>query len=307
MTHQPWPEIRFEHLKETLSTVHLWTQIVGKIRLKMMPWLNHSWHVSLYISPRGLTTGSIPYTGGIFQLEMDFIAHELVITSSDGQMQSVKLFARSVASFHEELFQKLQQMGIQVEIHGKPNEMELAVPFSVDEQHRNYEPAEMNNLWEVLIRVDVILNRFRAGFVGKNSPVHFFWGAFDLAVSRFSGRQAPTHPGGAPNMPNEIMQEAYSHEVSSCGFWPGNEQYPFPIFYAYCYPTPSAFADQPVEPESATYSQVMGEFILPYEAVQQSDNPPETLMKFLRSTYRAAAVTGNWDPSLECDLSHLEK
>jgi hypothetical protein len=305
--HKPWPEIHFEKLKDTLVTVHLWTQIVGKIRLRKMPWLNHSWHVSLYVSPRGLTTGSIPYAGGLFELEFDFLSHELVISSSEGKRESVKLFARSVANFHAELFEKLRQMEIEVEIHHKPNELEQAIPFALDEQHRSYDAPEMTNLWQVLVKIDRVFNRFRAGFIGKNSPVHLFWGAFDLAVTRFSGRQAPKHPGGAPNMPDEIMQEAYSHEVSSCGFWPGNEQLPSPIFYAYCYPTPPTFADQPVEPASAFYSQEMGEFILPYEAVQQSEDPDATLMQFLKSTYRAAALTGNWDPSLECDLTYLEK
>jgi hypothetical protein len=304
---QPWPQIQFAKLKDTLATVHLWTQIVGKIRLKKMPWLNHSWHVSLYVSPRGLTTCSIPYERGIFEVEMDFIAHELVISSSEGKRESMKLFARSVADFYAELFQKLQQMDIGVKIHEKPNELEQAIPFNLDEQHRSYDAAEINNLWQVLVKVDRVFNRFRAGFTGKNSPIHLFWGAFDLAVTRFSGRQAPKHPGGAPNMPDHIMQEAYSHEVSSCGFWPGNEQSPVPIFYAYCYPTPAAFADQPVEPETAFYSQEMGEFILPYEAVQQSEDPEATLMQFLKSTYQAAALTGNWDPSLECDLTYLEK
>jgi hypothetical protein len=304
---QPWPEIQFAKLKDTLATVHLWTQIVGKIRLKKMPWLNHSWHVSLYVSPRGLTTGSIPYERGIFEFEMDFIAHELVINSSEGKRESIKLFPRSVADFHAELFQKLQQMDIAVKIHEKPNELEQAIPFNLDEQHRSYDAAEINNLWQVLVKVDRVFNRFRAGFTGKNSPVHLFWGAFDLAVTRFSGRQAPKHPGGAPNMPDHIMQEAYSHEVSSCGFWPGNEQSPLPIFYSYCYPTPAAFANQLVEPATAFYSQEMGEFILPYEAVQQSEDPEATLMQFLKSTYRAAALTGNWDPSLECDLTYLEK
>lgn len=305
--HQPWPEINFEKLKDTLATVHLWTQIVGKIRLKKMPWLNHSWHVSLYVSSRGLTTGSIPYEHGIFQIDMDFIAHDLVITTSEGQTERVKLVPRTVASFYAELFDHLQQMDIHVQIHGKPNELEQAIPFAEDEQHRSYDAAEMNNLWHVLVNVDRVFNRFRAGFLGKNSPVHLFWGAFDLAVTRFSGKQAPKHPGGAPNMPDVIMQEAYSHEVSSCGFWPGNEQSPFPIFYAYCYPTPPEFSQQPVEPSGAFYSQEMGEFILPYDAVQKSEDPEATLMLFLRSTYRAAAVTGHWDPALECDLTYLER
>jgi hypothetical protein len=304
---QPWPEIQFTKLKDTLTTVHLWIQIVGKIRLKKMPWLNHSWHVSLYVSPRGLTTGSIPYEKGLFQIEMDFIAHELVITSSEGQIERIQLYPRSVASFHAALFQTLQQMNIDVEIHDKPNELEEAIPFAFDEEHQSYDAGEMNNLWQVLVQIDRVFNRFRAGFIGKCSPVHLFWGAFDLAVTRFSGRQAPKHPGGAPNMPDVIMQEAYSHEVSSCGFWPGNALMPVPIFYAYCYPTPAEFAVQPVEPAAAYYSTDMGEFILPYDAVQQSADPEGTLMQFLSSTYRAAAVTGNWDSALECDLTYLEK
>jgi hypothetical protein len=304
---QPWPEIRFEQLKDTLAAVHLWIQIIGKIRLKKMPWLNHSWHVSLFVSSRGLTTGSIPFERGIFQIDLDFVAHELVITSSEGKREHFKLFARSVADFYQELFEQLKRMEIEIAIHGKPNELEQAIPFSMDTQLRDYKPAEMNNLWQVLVKVDGVFNRFRAGFVGKNSPVHLFWGAFDLAVTRFSGRQAPKHPGGAPNMPDEIMQEAYSHEVSSCGFWPGSEQSPTPIFYAYCYPTPADFSKQPVEPSAAVYSQELGEFVLPYAAVQQAEDPSATLMQFLKSTYRAAAVTGNWDPALECDLTYLEK
>jgi hypothetical protein len=304
---QPWPAIQFEQLKDTLATVHLWIQIIGKIRLRKMPWLNHSWHVSLYVSSRGLTTGSIPYAHGIFQLEMDFIEHELVITNTEGKREIVKLFSRSVADFYQELFEKLRKMEIQVEIHGKPNELEKAIPFSMDIQQRIYKATEIHNLWQVLVKIDVVFNRFRAGFVGKSSPVHLFWGAFDLAVTRFSGRQAPKHPGGAPNMRDEIMQEAYSHEVSSCGFWPGNEQSPIPIFYAYCYPTPAEFSNQPVEPSGAVYSQELGEFILPYFDVQQSSDPAAMLMQFLKSTYKAAAVTGNWDPNLVCDLSYLEK
>lgn len=301
-----WPQLNFEQFKDTLATVHLWTQIVGKIRLKKMPWLNHSWHVTLYVSPRGLTTGSIPYDGGIFQIDMDFVAHELVIISSDGQKETMKLYPRSVADFYKELFIKLGQMNIEATIYASPNEVDPAIPFASDEEHKSYDPVQMNLLWQALVRIEVVFTRFRSGFIGKTSPVHFFWGSFDLAVTRFSGREAPKHPGGAPNMPDDVMQEAYSHEVSSCGFWPGSEQSPSPMFYSYCYPTPADFGEQPVEPSEAFFSQELGEFILPYDAVQQAEDPEEKLLKYLRSTYKAAAVTGKWDSSLECNLTYLE-
>lgn len=304
---QPWPQLIFDQLKDTIATVHLWTQIIGKIRLTNMPWLNHSWHVTLYVSPRGLTTGSIPYDQGIFQIDLDFIAHRLIITANNGKEEKMNLYPRSVASFYNEIFLKLREMNIEVDIHATPNEVDPAIPFHEDEVHCSYDAQQMNLLWRALVNIEVVFTRFRSGFTGKCSPVHFFWGAFDLAVTRFSGRKAPLHPGGAPNIPNRVMQEAYSHEVSSCGFWSGSEQSPAPVFYAYCYPTPADFSAQPVEPEQAFYSQEMGEFILPYEAVQQADDPAATLLRFLRSTYTAAAITGNWDKDLECNLTYLEK
>jgi hypothetical protein len=302
----PWPILRFEELKETIATVHLWTQIVGKIRLENMPWLNHSWHVTLYISPRGLTTGSIPYGSEIFQIDFDFISHELIILSSSGKQEKLALYPRSVASFYEELFRKLKEMGIKMNIHPKPNEVVNAIPFLQDEEHNSYDANGMNLLWRAFIKADVVFTRFRALFTGKASPVHFFWGSFDLAVTRFSGRTAPKHPGGAPNMPDRVMQEAYSHEVSSCGFWPGNAQSPIPVFYSYCYPTPQDFGRQAVEPSEAFFSEDMGEFFLPYESVQNSADPDDTLMRFLLSTYKAAAKTGHWEENLECNLSYLE-
>jgi hypothetical protein len=305
--HHQWPELSFDRLKDTVSTVHLWSQVIGKVRLKQMPWINHSWHVTLYVSPTGLTTGNIPFSRGSFQIDMNFIDHEVVITSSEGKVQTIKLFPRSVASFYHELLQKLHELDIDVKIYAKPNEVEPAIPFEQDQEQRHYNAEEMYNLWQALVQIEKVFTRFRAGFRGKCSPVHLFWGAFDLAVTRFSGREAPRHPGGAPNLSLRVMQEAYSHEVSSAGFWPGNAEFPQPVFYSYCYPTPDDFATQPVQPHQAYFNKDMGEFMLPYDAVQKAANPEETLMQFLTSTYNAAAKTGNWDPALECDLRYLEK
>jgi hypothetical protein len=302
-----WPKLAFEDLKDTLETAQLWTQIVGKIRLVKTPWINHSWHVTLYISARGLTTGSIPYAGGSFQIDFDFIGHELIIAASNGDIQKLKLEQRSVASFYIELFEKLAIMGINVAIYAKPNELDPAIPFAQDEVHKSYDAMQMNLYWQALVKINAIFIKFRAGFTGKCSPVHLFWGAFDLAVTRFSGREAPLHPGGTPNMPDRVMQEAYSHEVSSAGFWGGGEAFPHPAFYSYCYPTPADFGQQIVEPNEAFYSNEMGEFFLLYEDVQRADDPEGALLKFLRSTYAAAAQTGNWDGSLRCDLTSFER
>jgi len=306
-TPQQWPELAFEDLKDTLETVQLWAQIIGKIRLVQTPWINHSWHVTLYVSARGLTTGSIPYEGGNFQLDMDFIHHELIITSSGGQLISIALHERTVASFYNELFEKLAAMDINVTIYAKPNEIDPAIPFAEDEVHKNYDPIQINLYWQALVKINSVFTRFRAEYTGKCSPVHLFWGAFDLAVTRFSGREAPIHPGGAPNMPNRVMQEAYSHEVSSAGFWGGSPAFPHPAFYSYCYPTPADFGKLLVEPPEAFYSNEMGEFFLLYENVQRSDDPEGMLLQFLRSTYNAAAKTGNWDAKLCCDLTGFEK
>ena len=231
-----WPELKFEDLRDTVTTVHLWTQIVGKVRLVNMPWINHSWHVTLYVSARGLTTGSIPFQNGTFQIDFDFLVHKLIITSSSGLQEEVGLFPRTVASFYAALFEKLELMGIKAEIYPKPNEIEAAIPFAEDKTHFQYNAEQMNLFWQALVKVETVFIRFRGKFRGKCSPVHLFWGGFDLAVSRFSGRTAPKHAGGIPNMSLEVMQEAYSHEVSSCGFWPGNKDFPHVTFYAYCYP-----------------------------------------------------------------------
>ncbi|HZX57151.1 MAG TPA: DUF5996 family protein [Mucilaginibacter sp.] len=303
-----WPDLAFESWSDTLATVHLWTQIVGKIRLKQMPWLNHSWHVTLYVSPNGLTTGSVPYQNGVFQVEFDFIHHVLHINTSEGGIARVGLYPRSVANFYRELFEKLKSVDIDASIYASPNEIEPAIPFEQDEVHHSYDAEKIHDFWLALVKINNVFTRFRANFRGKCSPVHFFWGGFDLAVTRFSGKPAPAHPGGAPNIPLSVMQEAYSHEVSSCGFWPGNAQFPHPVFYSYCYPTPPEFNRQQVKPVEAFFSGEMGEFMLLYEVVQRSDNPEDVLMQFLQSTYEAAADTGHWDrKALECDFSRFEK
>lgn len=302
-----WPELKFADLKKTLETVQLWSQIIGKIRLVKTPWLNHSWHVTLYVSATGLTTGSIPYEHGIFQIDFDFIAHQLIITSSTGRREQIDLIPRTVANFYKEIFEKLAIMGIDVEIYAKPNEIEVAIPFEKDDIHFEYDKDQMNLYWQALVKIESVFTRFRAKFRGKCSPVHLFWGAFDLAVTRFSGREAPVHPGGAPNMPVKVMQEAYSHEVSSCGFWSGADSFPHPVFYAYCYPTPEAYKSQNVKPEQAFYNNDLGEFMLRYDDVRNSADPKGALLDFLQSTYVAAANTGNWDrKSLECDLTDFE-
>ncbi len=307
-TKPQWPELIFENLKDTLATVHLWTQIAGKIRLRKTPWINHQWHVTLDISPLGFTTGSIPYKDGMFQIEFDFINDLLIITASSGKIEKMSLQPTSVASFYTELFERLDSMDIDAVIYASPNEIEPAIPFKEDEQHHSYDHEQMKMLWKAFVLVNNIFVKFRAGFIGKCSPVHLFWGAFDLAVTRFSGRTAPKYPGGIPNMPLDVMQEAYSHEVSSCGFWMGNEQFSQPVFYSYCYPVPADFGEQQVAPKEAFFNKEMGEFMLTYDAVRGSPDPEKMLLQFLQSTYEAAAKTGSWNrEALEFDFSPFEK
>ncbi len=290
-----WPILDYEKLKDTVITVQLWTQIIGKIRLKKMPRLNHSWNVTLYVSPQGLTTGGMPFEHGMFELTFDFIHHYLLITTNEGGSEAVALYDRSVASFYKEVFEKLKTLKIDVKIYAKPNEVEPAIPFAEDELHTSYDKEQINFYFKALLKIEPVFNQFRARFTGKSSPVHLFWGGFDLAVTRFSGREAPKHPGGVPNMPLRVMQEAYSHEVSSAGFWTGNEAFPYAAFYSYCYPTPAQFETQIVQPKETFYSKEMGEFFLKYDDVRRSKNPETTLMQFLETTYDAASVTGNWD------------
>jgi hypothetical protein len=299
---EAWPDLPLEAWQATCATLHLWTQIVGKIRLVQCPRQNHSWHVTLLVTARGLTTTPVPYGNRTFQIDFDFVDHRLVIQSSDGGIAGFALEPQSVATFHARLMKELETLGLHVPAPRKPNEVADAVPFAEDETHRSYDPEYASRYWRVLVQADRVFKGFRAGFLGKSSPVHFFWGAPDLAVTRFSGRRAPLHPGGVPNLPDWVAQEAYSHEVSSCGFWPGGGPIPHAAFYSYAYPEPAGFAAAPVEPGAAFYSTDLREFILPYDAVRLSESPDDTLLAFLQSTYEAAAGLGGWDrASLEGD------
>jgi Family of unknown function (DUF5996) len=295
-----WPELPYEAWKDTCATLHLWTQIVGKIRLAQTPWVNHSWHVTLYVTPRGLTTSPIPYDGRAFQIDFDFIDHALLIGTSDGGVRRLPLAAMSVADFHDRLIAELAELQIRVRIHGRPNEIPDPIPFREDRQHAAYDPDYAQRFWRVLLQADRVFKQFRTAFLGKVSPAHFFWGSFDHAVTRFSGRTAPMHPGGIPNLPDLVTREAYSHEVSSAGFWPGGGAIDYPAFYSYAYPAPDGFATAPVRPDAAFFHEAMGEFILPYDAVRNAAAPDAALLDFLQSTYEAAANAARWDrPALE--------
>jgi hypothetical protein len=290
-----WPSLPLDAWSDTYATLHLWTQIVGKVRLAQSPWLNHSWHVTLYVTARGLTTSPVPHGDRTFQIDFDFVDHRLVIQSSDGPSRMLALQPKSVAAFYHELMQALQDMDLAVRIVTKPNEVSDPIDFDIDDRHHAYDADYANRFWRVLVQADRVLKRFRAGFIGKCSPVHYFWGAPDLAVTRFSGRTAPVHPGGIPNLPDQVTREAYSHEVSSCGFWPGGGAAPYPAFYAYAYPEPEGFSGAQVKPQGAFYSRELREFLLPYDRVRNAASPDEALLEFLHCTYEAAATLGRWD------------
>lgn len=292
---QAWPELPLESWQDTYATLHLWTQIVGKIRLAQMPYINHSWHVTQYVTARGLTTSPIPYGQRAFEVDFDFIDHLLIVRKDDGETREVALVPRTVADFHDELFAKLGELDLDVRIHGSPNEVEKPIPFAEDREHASYDPDYANRFWRILVQSDRLFREFRARFAGKVSPVHFFWGSFDLAVTRFNGREAPPHPGGVPNLPDWVAREAYSHEVSSAGFWPGGGPLPYPLFYSYHYPEPDGYRGADVRPDGALFSQEMGEYVLPYETVRTADDPDEMVLDFLESTYRAGAAAADWD------------
>ena len=294
-TNAVWPELPYSAWRETCQTLHLWTQIVGKIRLARAPWLNHSWHVTLYVTSRGLTTSPIPHGPVTFQMEFDFTTHALVIEVSDGASRRIPLQARSVAAFHTVVMSALTELGLAVSIQDRPCEIAGATPFSEDHTHSAYDREYAHRFWQVLVQVDRVFKQFRAGFLGKASPVHFFWGSFDLAVTRFSGRRAPLFTGKAPGLDQSVMQEAYSHEVSSAGFWPGGGGIDDAAFYSYAYPTPAQFKSQPVQPAGAAFNETLGEFLLPYDAVRTAKDPDAALLAFLQSTYEAAAVSAQWD------------
>ncbi|MFL6589982.1 MAG: DUF5996 family protein [Chthoniobacterales bacterium] len=295
MSDEIWPALSLAEWKETAKTLHMWTQVVGKIRLARTPWINHSWHVTLYLTSRGLTTSPIPHGTKSFEILFDFVDHQLQILTSEGDGCAIQLRPLSVAAFYREVMNALRDLELPVEINTTPNEVDPAIPFEKNETDSSYDPEYANRFWRVLLQSDRVFKEFRSEFCGKCSPVHFFWGSFDLAVTRFSGRRAPKHPGGIPHLPDAVTREAYSHEVSSLGFWPGNEMMPDPIFYSYAYPAPDGFADAAVRPAAATFNAQLKEFVLRYEDMRTSSSPDAALLDFAHSTYDAASTLGEWD------------
>jgi hypothetical protein len=285
-----WPALPYEAWKDTHETLHLWTQIVGKVRLKLSPFYNHWWHVTFYVTPRGLTTGEIPYGEGSFDVTFDFIEHQLVIRTSEGATSELSLIPRSVAAFYREFMDRLGALGIEVTINPVSCELPRPIRCDVDEEHASYDPVYAQRFWRILVQTDAVMRRYRSMFLGKSSPVHFFWGGFDLAVTFFSGRRAPPRPGA-----DSVQREAYSHEVISCGFWPGDARFPEPAYYAYSAPPPTGLSTASVRPEQAFYSQKLGEFLLRYDDVRTAAAPEAALLDFFQSTYEAGVSLGHWD------------
>ena len=297
----PWPELPTAAWRDTYATLHLWTQIAGKIRLTKAPWLNHSWHVALYVTARGLTTSPVPDGTRTFQIDFDFIDHVLRISTSDGAQRQFALAGHSVSSFYSTTMATLAELGIAAAIDEMPNELPDPIRFSLDTAHASYDANAVGRFLQILVNCDRVFKQFRTGFLGKASPVHFFLGSFDLAVTRFSGRRAPRHPGGVPHLSDAVACEAYSHEVSSAGFWPGGGVIDYPAFYSYAYPEPPGFRTVKARPDAAFFSEALGEFVLPYDAVRTAHNPDAALLEFLQSTYEAAAISAKWDrDALEC-------
>ena len=298
----PWPQIPFEAWHETRAALHLYAQIVGKYRLARTPWVNHSWHATFYVTARGLTTSLVPDAAGI-EIVFDLHRHAVVGESADGRRAEFPLAPMSVADFHARFHDLIERLGGTPEFDGRPNELPDPVPFAQDRRPRPYDANAVARFFQALVAIASVFCRFRTGYLGKVSPVHLFWGSFDLAVTRFSGRPAPRHPGGIPSLPDDVTREAYSHEVSSAGFWPGDARTKFPAFYSYAYPTPQGFADAPAAPAGAYFDRELGEFLLPYDIVQASADPEATLVAFLDGAYRAAADRGRWDrAALECPI-----
>lgn len=299
----PWPPLPYGEWRHTADTLLLWTQVVGKLKLALSPWLNHGWQVPLYVNARGLGTGPVPVGHELLEVDFDFVDHHLVMRHSSGATRGFALGPMPVAAFYRRFLHELAALGVQVTINPMPSEQPNPIPFDQDETHAAYDGAAVRRFWRVLVQADRVFKLFRTGFLGKASPVHFFWGAFDLAVTRFSGRRAPMHPGGLPGLPDPVLREAYSHEVSSAGFWPGSAAYPHAAFYSYAYPAPAGFAQAPVGPPGlAEWSEALGEWLLPYDKLRHAADPDATLLEFLRSSYRAAADLGHWDPALDCAL-----
>jgi hypothetical protein len=294
-----WPALAYEDWQDTCATLHLWTQVVGKIRLTLAPMVNHWWQATFYVTASGLTTSAMPYRGRFLEIAFDFLQHRLVLRTSDGGMEQVPLAPRPVADFYQDVMARLHALGVDVHIWTTPSELENAIPFERDRTHAAYDGDAAQKFWRQLVQADRVMHMFRSRFLGKCSPVHLFWGGLDLAVTRFSGRTAPLLKGKWPNVGEWVMQEAYSHEVSSCGFWPGNGGYGRAAFYAYAYPEPAGFGDAPVPPPAA-YDKTLGQFILPYDAVRTASAPDDLLLQFLQSSYEACADRAHWDrPALE--------
>jgi hypothetical protein len=290
---KPWPRLDYPAWADTCATLQLWMQVVGKVQLALAPFVNHWWGVTLHVTARGLATQALPWQGGALQFDFDFIDQQLILRLSDGRSERVVLAPRSVADFYAEVMQRLRALGVDVAIWTMPVEIPDVIPFDADRAHKSYDAAAANLFWQQLVQVDRVFSIFRARFLGKSSPSHFFWGGFDLAVTRFSGRTASPIQRTAPNVALWVMQEGYSHELSSAGFWPGNGGYGKAAFYSYAYPEPDGFAQAAVN--GATYDSTLGEFVLPYDAVAKSASPDETLLNFLQATYAAAADRGKWD------------
>ena len=290
-----WPNLSYEKGKKTYATLHMWTQIVGKIKLAVTPWINHSWHITLHLTPKGLSTLDMPYKNKTFQIDFNFITHKLEIVTGDGELRDFDLYGNSVADFYHKIFEVLNDLKIDLKMNSTPVEMENPIPFEKDTKNATYEKTQVVALHQALLKAKNVLTQMRCDYKGKCSPVHFFWGSFDLAVSRFSGRKAPPHPGGIPNLPDWVTQEAYSHEVASIGFWPGSEALQEAAFYAYLYPAPSGYKNAEVKPKDSYYHETLREFILPYNIVQKSTNPEEMVLVFLNSTYEAGTKLAGWD------------
>ena len=298
-----WPDIPYARWKETGASLHMWLQIVGKFRLALTPWVNHSWHATFYVDGRGLTTSLIPGAACSYEAVFDLVEHRLRIDATDGRREEMALGPMSVAEFHARFVEALARLGAPADFDGAPNEVPDPVPFAEQTAPGAYDPAAARDFWQALVAIDGVFRHFRTGFVGKVSPVHLFWGSLDMAVTRFSGRPAPLHPGGIPALPDEVTREAYSHEVSSAGFWPGGGGIDEPAFYSYAWPAPDGFAAAQVEPAGAYFHERLGEFVLPYAAVRGAPDPEAALLSFLTTTYTAAADLAGWDrAALDTDL-----
>lgn len=303
MTPSRWPELDYDRWRATGQSLHMWSQIVGKFRLANTPWINHSWHATSYVSGRGLTTGLVHTPTADVEVIFDLVEHSLHVLTTDDRQMEVRLEPMSVAQFRERFIAALDAVDAPSRFHHFPNEVPDPKPFAEQTLPGAYDPQAATAFWRALVRIDAVFERFRSGFLGKVSPAHLFWGSFDFAITRFSGRPAPRHPGGFPSLPDAVTREAYSHEVSSAGFWPGGGGVDEACFYAYAYPSPDGFADAKVGPDGASFHQELGEFVLPYAAVRAAPDPDAALLEFLESTYAAAADLGGWDrAALDADL-----